>query len=545
MPPVPGAPAAESQQPTGGNEGACPRGGESQPSSNLGAAGATPEPDPNGLEQADDLSPGAMQVQPEQGKSVAAEGVEGTEPGQELSDPFLFTFESEEEKLIDARWKASYDEYLGRGGIRDPSSEPDIQTQEPAPEASEYKAYEPPPMLELVRRGGQVEVARVEWHNGCSMLIDQGNRYRTPAMPSSVYHSMYLPTDVGSYASARGVYQAIYDVLKDCSFLSEQQCELLSFWSLATWFSDRLDFLPRLSISGPRFAAELLFTLLKYVCHKAITVVGMSPLLVKQTAMEKLKPTLLIYQVKPSTSATELLDASDVPGRLIACAGELVQFCCPKAVYFGEKLDPKKTLNGLDIHLGRNAPVPERPYLSAAGIEKLQNKLLAYRSFNLKRTDFLEVPPGELQPQLDVFARRLGAVVVNDPALQHRLIEILKEQSEQVRAERASGIEGCVLQAVLGFAHGNEGEVYVGTIAAVAKQIGIDQGEPLSVSPERSGRALHRLGLYTRRLGSQGRGLVFDKATQLRVHQLSREYDVMPVVPECGFCQQMQSSEDK
>ncbi len=106
----------------------------------------------------------------------------------------------------------------------------------------------------------------------------------------------------------------------------------MSFWSLATWFSDRLDFLPRITVSGPGFAAELLFTLLKYVCHKAITVVGMSPLIVNRIEMEKLKPTLLIYQLKPSANATELLEASDRPGRLVACGGKLVQFCCPKAL---------------------------------------------------------------------------------------------------------------------------------------------------------------------------------------------------------------------
>jgi hypothetical protein len=44
------------------------------------------------------------------------------------------------------------------------------------------------------------------------------------------------------------------------------------------------------------------------------------------------------------------------------------------------------------------------------------------------------------------------------------------------------------------------------------------------------------LGLYTRRLGSGGRGLVIDKQTQSRTHWLSQAYDVLKSEPACSFC---------
>ncbi len=132
-----------------------------------------------------------------------------SEPGQELS---------EEERLCDSQLWASHDEMLARAGdIGEPGHPPDTQIQEPAPQVFGCKDYEPPPTLELIRRGGRIEFVRVEWHNRYSNLLDQSDQDWTPVMPSSVYHSMYLPTGVGPYASAREVYQAIYDVLKDCS----------------------------------------------------------------------------------------------------------------------------------------------------------------------------------------------------------------------------------------------------------------------------------------------------------------------------------------
>ena len=558
-PPVAGTPTGENQQAASSDGNTCPQGTELEVAPEVADGTVTEVVRDSGVsgnvsdpQQGEDASSCAAEEQPGQQDSASAEPDQAS-PVQEQpedDDPFCFTYESEEEKRQYARLWASYDEMLGRGGVQESGAEPDApvpdpQAPDPEPEAPKPEPYQPPPTLALVRREGEIRVARIEWHDGCPKLIDQRNQYYTPAMPCSVYRSMRLPTAVVSCPTAREAYLAIYDVLKDCSFLSERQCELLSFWCLATWFSDELDFTPRLSVTGPPFAVELLFTLLTYVCNKAITIVGMSPVILKQIAIEKLNPTLLIYQVKPSKSATELLVASDHPGRLIACGGELVQFSCAKAVYLGQDVEPKQIADSLHVHLAGNAPVPERPYRSAAAIEELQNKLLAYRSFNRKRTSFLRVSAGELQPQLDVFSRRLGAAIVNDARLQHRLIEILKEQSEQVRAERACGLEGCVLQAALSLSHGEEGQAYTGKIAAVAKQVGIDQGEAMDTSPEKVGRALNRLGLYTRRLGSQGRGLVFDKATQLRIHEMCREYALLPLVPGCGYCQLMRASEGK
>jgi len=540
-----GAPAQEVKEPqqgTGGNgargqEGAQQAGTEDA----LGCDSPEVSPDAQG-EGAGALSGGGETEQ----KPVSTEGTE-TPQGEvtpEVDDPSV-TDESEEDKAAIARVLESYDEYLGRGDIHEPDDDPDVADIERDPTISpEYEEYEPPATLDLIRREGRIHVARIEWRGLRPTLTVISDRYSPPSMSSAVYRTVRLPNDVAEYQSAREVFAAVYAVLQSCSALSRQQCELLTFWCIASWFQDSLDFLPRITISGPRYAADLLFTLLSYVCRRAIPLVGMSSAVLKQINIEQLRPTLLIHQVKASKTVTELLDATDYPGYIFVSAGEFREVCCAKIVYIGETYNPKQSVSGLHIHLGRNAPVPTAPYRSAASVERLQNQLFSYFAFNRERTEFLEVAPGELQPEFDVMARRLGAVIINDSGLQRRLVELLKGWSEDLRAERAGGVEGTVLTAALNHAHNNEPQAYVREVTAGANQIRSEQGEPQKLGNEKVGHLLKKLGLRTHR-DMKGSALVFDQETQLLLHELCFEYDVLPAAPECGYCHKLQTPESE
>jgi len=528
-----------------GDEGAgLPRSAGQVPNDNAGfppAATSAPSAGPGGQQEATDPAhpcPSEAQGEAESVGSTGtlpAMGVEGSQPEAiEMDAPFTPTGQSAIEKLADAFAIASHEDFLGRGD--------DLWRWDPEPDY-----YEPPPTADLIRRDGSISMACVKWKGPCPSLTTstqgftyKGTNYDVPSLPAAIESWLLLPSGVMPSDSARVVFDDVYEVLEHCSFLSEDQCELLTFWCMDTWFSDRLDFVPKLSITGPRHAADLLFEMMRYVCRRALLLAGIKPAVLKQIPIGELKPTLLIQLTTPSKSASELLEVSDYPGYFVSCGGELRQFHCPRAVYFGEDYDPKKAGNGLYIHLSRSAPVTLRPFLSNSALTRLQNELFSYRCRNLDRLEFVELPPGELLPHLDVIARRLGAVVVDDPTLQSRVAEILRLHSEQIHADRAGGIEGIVVQSILRLAHRDELQAYVRDIATAAIQISIEQGESLKLSSEKVGHVLKRIGLYTRSLGSGGRGLVFDKATQLRAHRLAMEYGLLPSVSECGYCHHLQ-----
>jgi hypothetical protein len=148
------------------------------------------------------------------------------------------------------------------------------------------------------------------------------------------------------------------------------------------------------------------------------------------------------------------------------------------------------------------------------------------------------------RPEVCAIAQVLGASMGCDPELQRGIIELLKERDEQSRVDHASGQNGMVLRAVLWHCHQhNQQQVFVREIAATANQIYHEEGESLTISNETVGHVLKNLGLYTRRLGKAGRGLMLDKATQSRAHELSYASDVLPDsagVPDCGHCHKMQ-----
>jgi hypothetical protein len=363
-----------------------------------------------------------------------------------------------------------------------------------------------------------------------------------PRLPGPIYDAMRLPTNVTTDFSARQVFEGICGVLRGCPALSDRRCELLSSWCLATWFADLMDFIPRMTITGPRYAADLLFDLLACVCRRAILLAGIKPATLQQIPVKDFMPTLLIRQIKPGKSVNELLDASDRRQCFVACGKQLVDIYCAKCVYAGEPYDAQLADKGLYIHLGHNAPAAKAGYPSQETTQHLQNQLFTYRSFYRDRFEqgAYQVPKrDELLLQLNMIAYRLCSVIFEDRELQGRILELLQTQNGQMLVDRASGIDAIVVQAVLALAHRDEPQIYVRDIAAAANQICDEQGESMKLSAEKVGHALKRLGLYTRR-DIKGRGLVLDKDTQIRVHQLSLEYGVLPVVPQCGYCHNLQ-----
>jgi hypothetical protein len=423
---------------------------------------------------------------------------------------------------------------------------------------SAAELYKPPPSFDLVKDAGSVKVSFVLWRGrdpafsthgrGASY---QGKSYSVPHLPAAVFDAMYLPTNVTTDFSARQVFEGVCHILRGCPALSDAQCELLSFWCIATWFADRLDFIPRMTITGSRYAADLLFALLRRLCRRAILLAGIKPAVLQQIPINLLLPTLLIRQINASKSANELLDASDRRNYFVACGKELNHYYCAKCIYVGERYDPQHAGKGLYIHFARNASFSRVELPSENTTQDLQNQLFTYRSFYLNRrfdrdtAQLSHLSGSELMLQFDMIAQRLGAVIFEDSELCDRMLDLLKTQNEQLRVDGASGIEATVLRSLLSHCHENEPHVYVHTIAAGANQIWSECGETSKLGNEKVGHVLRKLGLYTRRLGYEGRGLVLDKSQQLRVHQLAFEYDVLSAIPECGHCHKLQAPDSE
>ncbi|MGC1421499.1 MAG: hypothetical protein WA354_12615 [Terracidiphilus sp.] len=97
------------------------------------------------------------------------------------------------------------------------------------------------------------------------------------------------------------------------------------------------------------------------------------------------------------------------------------------------------------------------------------------------------------------------------------------------------------LEATLNLCHQDKAQVLVGEIATEVNRLQKDHGECVTYSAEKVGHLLKKLGLYTRRLGDAGRGLVMDLATRTRIHKVAAVYSCVGLVVEennlhCQLC---------
>jgi hypothetical protein len=154
------------------------------------------------------------------------------------------------------------------------------------------------------------------------------------------------------------------------------------------------------------------------------------------------------------------------------------------------------------------------------------------------------VPESQFRPEVAAIAQVLGSALVSEPHLRRGIKELLQARDEQSQVDSANSLDGVVLRAVLSYCHlENQERVFVREIAEAANGIYRAEGESLRISSETTGHVLKNLGLYSRRLGNAGRGLVLDKATLSQAHRLAYGFDVLPPEPSCGYCHTLQTQQ--
>jgi hypothetical protein len=206
------------------------------------------------------------------------------------------------------------------------------------------------------------------------------------------------------------------------------------------------------------------------------------------------------------------------------------------------------TPNSISIHVGGKSRRVLPPLPTENVIQEFQQKLLFYRFVwrDMVATSNFRVPVLQFRPEMAAIAQVLGAALVSEPDLQRGVVGLLEDSDQQARVDSVSSLEGVVLRAVLAYCHqANHEKVFVREIATASTEINREEGEPLQINSETAGHVLKGLGLYTRRIGNAGRGLVLDKSTQSQVHGLAHAYDVLPQEPSCGYCQKFQIEESK
>ena len=399
--------------------------------------------------------------------------------------------------------------------------------------------------MDLIRRAGGIEAVRyVSAEDGVINQFPRG--FQLPWDLRSLYEPMILPAGVEGFRTTRELFNGISALLHKHVMLPNKECSLLAYWAIATWFTDYLPFLPSVVVSGPASTADLLLRTLAAVCRRPVLLGEVSPAILRKLPINEITPTLLIREPQLSRYMSSLLNASNQPGYLFFSGKTFQQLYCPKCIYVGECFkDSPAASSVVHINLGGSPLTPRHALPAKDEITSFQNRLLCYRLLNHDKVAAANFRVSGFRPEITLVADVLAAAIVDDVDLQRGIIDVLKDRDEQSRVDRATGVNGQVLRAVLFHCHQEEPRKFVREIAATTNRLYAEDGELVRVSSETVGHVLKYLGLYSRRLGNAGRGLIFDKATQAHAHTLSHAHDVLTSEPSCEHCHQLQTSQSE
>jgi hypothetical protein len=406
---------------------------------------------------------------------------------------------------------------------------------------------EPPTTLDLVRRkNGELAIIKMQNGRGQSgASVTHNHRiYRVPDLMGTPFSSIPLPQEQPQkYGSSGELFQAVNLLFKEHASCSEPATRLLTYWVLATWFADCFALAPCLVITGPPWEADLLLLLLSYVCRFPLLLAAIGPGAFGSLPME-FTPTLLLREPELNKRMASLLRASTRRSYLTVGSGGVRDLYCAKAVYVGEHGE-LEMLGPHTIHVeltlnSESAPRSSR-LPSWQEVLTLQDRLFNYRmacSARVVNSDF----DVAFTPDIRAVAQVFGACILDDPKLRAELVPLLAPHHEQ-RLRRRSDLESTVLQALLLHCHEEKDKIFVREITKTVNQIHKDRGERLEATAEQVGHKLKSLGLFTRRLGSAGRGLELDQQTQALVHERAEAQQLLSpdeTDEECQHCQKLQ-----
>jgi hypothetical protein len=354
-------------------------------------------------------------------------------------------------------------------------------------------------------------------------IIRRADFVRAPSQATPV------PTGSARYGSTAELFRRVQNAIAEQALLPEETSALLTYWTFSTWFADGLPIAPGLSIVAPAFEGDLALRALRNVCRCPLMLAGADVASWRRVDWRS-TPTLLFFGPNITKQMSMILGCATSRGYLVGDAGEHKDFFGPKATYLGPEVTPDRMPRcSLQVRMQPTSLVPgtqQSAPVTESLLQDLRNQLQRYRLHNLVKVYNSDFNAAGLTSDTRAIANALGACIIDCAELRSKLISLLAPVESQREADRSTGIEAVTLEATFVLCHAGKQALLAGEIASEVDHIQKARGERLSYSAEKIGHCLKRLGLYTRRIGHAGRGLVMDAATMLQIHELAPVYGV-------------------
>jgi hypothetical protein len=419
-------------------------------------------------------------------------------------------------------------------------------TQDPVLTETSGEVFASGAMIELVRNSDADRIKLAHWDGSsisiCTRVDLDGRTFVPPALHDSVLEIVNLPSNATDYGSTAALFDDLRRLFREHPSLSEEGVSKVAFCALATWFPESTP--PPLLVSAPNASgSRLLREQLRCACRRSVIIGDITRSGLWSLPLA-LRPTIIIARPNPTKDLLRILRTMSQPGVCVPQRGQLFDIFCPLVVSTEQPITDSWLLeSSIQVELMATATrfsrIPQQALREMS--RDLQAKLLSYRFRNFVKVEQSDFDAPQLAFPTREIARTLGDCIVDDRELQSRVVPLLEEQDEDVRVRRTTTFEAVVIEAALLFCHEKRERewAYVGEFATVANAILEGRGEQIKLEPRSVGDILRSLGLFTRRLGCAGRGVLLVSEIRRKIHEIARRFAVRSLddgVDRCEFC---------
>jgi hypothetical protein len=378
--------------------------------------------------------------------------------------------------------------------------------------------------LLLHRAQGAATIAREITFEGCDYI------------PSEAAQSIrHLPSTPEPYGTTEALFNKLVQFIAKFSGMDDEECELLAFFSLSSYFFDCFTMSPSLLVFGEPLAAVSLLRILACLCRHSILSAGSSA----SALPPELHPTHLIGQIDGRVERQ--LVGFQFSGFNVFNARSR-QMNGASVIYAGDS-EPKTPFAENCLRLWVSpanrsfGPSEEEP--EAAEITRLQNQLLMYRLEKHSKVKTCQFAVPDFCGITGEHARTLGRCLVDTPDLQARVTALLRTRNDAEQSESAGKLDAVVVEALLVCCHERRPSVHVGEVTTLVNVILTRDGEAVELNAKQVGGRMKKLGFRTIRLDAGGRGIYLLSAECGRIHQLARAFRAAATrepLPGCPHC---------
>jgi len=373
----------------------------------------------------------------------------------------------------------------------------------------------------VVFKDGQFDVQRTIKHGG--------RMFVPPRLDPSLARAVRFPARPQGNPTVRGILDELTKVFTSYLTLRRRAAFLSAAYVLATWFADCLPLAPTLLVSGiPGARQETFFRLLQILCRRGLRIADITPVSLFRLA-SGIKPTLLTESDLPRP-VERLLRKGNKLGVFSIRSGQAFEFGLPLVMHTrfpDANLASAMTTIAIELPCSTREPSS----LAAVDMEDLAQRfvpqLLMFRLQNYFRVKDLaascHLDHASAGPLL---AQALGAAMLGDTRGQKKLIRALSDRELDFQLDRELEPEWLVARALFRFCHKPLAQtIFVGHLTIYVNHFQDVFHEPRS-SAKRVGLILKSLGFRTRRLGSDGRGLVLTGRLKRQIHMLALQLGI-------------------